>query len=79
MICFSCYLTFGPKFTSLGKSNSEKIVIIHLIIFLLGNCGLAGRAAAADPDHEWLDKLRSLGVVPANNTESFGYNDKMHF
>ena len=43
--------------------------------FLLSHCGLAGRAAAADSDHEGLDQLRSLGVVPANNTEVFGYND----
>ena len=49
--------------------------MIHLMIFLLGDCGLAGRAAAADPDHEGLDQLRSLGVVPANNTECFGCND----
>ena len=41
--------------------------------FLLSHCGLAGRAASADSDHEGLDQLRPLSVVPA--TENIGFND----
>ena len=49
-------------------------IYVHQMNFLLSDCGLAGCAAPADPDHEGFDQLRSLGIVPVNDTGS-GYSD----